>query len=161
MKLYLKSKVFSLHSATTVYDAHEQAQYTAKSPPFTLVDSTTIWDRDEKPICRFSRKFLSFRYTYQISMENGETFSMSMEIFHFAKQVIQIKELGWTLTGNFWEHDYTMENAHGETIASLHRAWLSWGETFEIDICKEAEVNKVVAILVALERLAGTRSAAT
>jgi uncharacterized protein YxjI len=47
-------------------------------------------------------------------------------------------------------HDYTIRYG-GRYLASIHKKWMAWGDSFEVDIANDRDILMVVAVIVAID----------
>jgi uncharacterized protein YxjI len=58
-----------------------------------------------------------------------------------------IRNLDWTVGGNFLAHDYAVTDGRGD-VMRIAKAWLTWGDFYELDIVDER--NELLCLCVAL-----------
>ena len=58
-----------------------------------------------------------------------------------------IDGLGWEIDGSFMAHDYEITEA-GRPIVTICKEWMTWGDTYELDIADTG--NEVMALAVVL-----------
>lgn len=63
---------------------------------------------------------------------------------------------GWEVRGTFWEWDYTIVDAIGGAVATLHKEF-AWTDTYMLDIYDDANVLGVLMIVVAIDTEKDTR----
>ena len=64
---------------------------------------------------------------------------------------------GWEVRGTFWEWDYTILDATGIAVATLHKEF-AWTDTYVLDIYDEANILGVLMVVVAIDTEKDTRS---
>ena len=47
-------------------------------------------------------------------------------------------------------HDYTIESG-GRYIASIHKRWMTWGDSYEIDINDGEDIILALAVIIAID----------
>jgi uncharacterized protein YxjI len=146
MKLYIRQKVFSWGDKFHVFNEFEEDQYCIKGEVFTLGKKLHLYDMSGDELAFIHQKVMSFRPKYYIS-RNGVDIAQIIKKFTFFRQEYLVDGLGWTVSGDFWAHEYEI-SAIGRTIASISKRWFSWGDTYEIDIADDAD--KVMALCVVL-----------
>lgn len=52
------------------------------------------------------------------------------------------------------------ENRFGRPIAQIHKKWLTWGDTYEVEIYNEDFEETIVALVIAIDCVAGSSSLA-
>ena len=69
---------------------------------------------------------------------NGEKTAEILTEFSFLKPRYHIFGKNWTVEGDFLAHDYTIME-QGNEIASVHKVWMSWGDSFELNIYRRSD----------------------
>ena len=91
---------------------------------------------------------MSFAPRYYIS-QYGQTVAEVVKEFSFFKPKYRIDGLGWRVEGDVFDHNYVLVDANGFTVATVSKAWLSWGDAYEIDMAEVADpVITLAAVLV-------------
>ena len=67
--------------------------------------------------------------------------------FTFFKHEYSVNGLGWKVHGDFWDHEYEITD-NGHTIAAVSKEWMTWGDSYELDIIDTE--NEIVALAVVL-----------
>ena len=67
--------------------------------------------------------------------------------FTFFRPRYTVEGLDWDVDGSFWEHDYQI-TANGRPIVTITKEWMTWGDTYELDIADPAD--EIVALAVVL-----------
>ncbi|MDD3217783.1 MAG: LURP-one-related family protein [Lachnospiraceae bacterium] len=159
MILHLKNKILSMHHKIEIFDENEELVYEVASKAISIHDKTVITNAQKEEVANIHRKVLSIHERYYVDMSDGTSFEMKTEILHIVKEVIDIEALGWKILGNFLEHDYRIEDANGNLLASAHKKWMAVHEKYAIDIQDESQVDLIVAVYVVLEHILTMREA--
>ena len=157
-KLYMKQALLTLHKRIELHDENGDLAYEIATEFFSLHDKTHIKNADGNTIADLHKKILSLHAKYYVEMSNGTSFEMHDELFHLTKDIIDIDTLGWTIKGNFMEHDYKIIDSNENVLASTHRKWLSLHEAYEIEIFAEDQLDTIVAVFIVLEHILFTRT---
>lgn len=157
-RLYMKQALMTLHKKMELRDEADNLRYEVATEFFSVHDKTHIKNADGETIAELHKKLLSLHSKYFVEMHDGTQFEMHEELFHLVKDVIDIKKMGWTIKGNFMEHDYEIIDGNGNILASTHRKWLSVHEAYEIEIFDESQLETIVAVFVVLEHILFTRA---
>lgn len=70
--------------------------------------------------------------------------------FTMLKPKYIIEGPNWEVQGDFLSHDYTITDG-GRPIVSIYKKWLSWGDTFELDIADESHEVLAIAVVLAID----------
>lgn len=148
MQLYMKQKVFSLRGKFNVYDAAETPLYTVEGKIVSAHSKHYVYNASGEQVAYIYKKILSLMPKFFIET-NGKTYEMKGKLA-LAHEVSVIEELGWEIKGNFLEHDYTITQ-NGEQIATVHQKWLSWGDTYELDVADGVDEVLVLSVVLCFD----------
>ena len=160
MRLTLKQDMITLHRHSVITDEQGKVLFEAKTKVLSLHDYTSIVDQHDHEVARLSKKLISFHQVHYIDIFNGPSFELSAEILHVFQDVLNIKEAGIRLHGDFLHHDYTITDEEDHLLADVRRKLISLHSTYEIDVHDESRVVECVAIVIALQHINEDRQAA-
>ena len=146
MKLYMKQKVFSWGDTFTVKDAFGQDKYFIKGEVFTLGKKLHVYDLSGREVAFIHQKLWSFMPRYMVAV-NGTDVAEIVKEFTFLRPKYSILGPGWEVNGSFWEHSYDVTE-NGRPVVSIRKEWMTWGDTYELDIADPG--NEVMALAVVL-----------
>ena len=146
MKLYMKQKVFSWADTFTVKDQLGEDKYSIKGEVFSWGKKLHVYDRSGREVAFVRQKLWTFMPRYMVSV-NGTDVAEIVKEFTFLRPKYSILGPGWEVDGSFWEHDYEVTE-NSRPIVSIRKEWMTWGDTYELDIA-DAE-NEVMALAVVL-----------
>lgn len=66
--------------------------------------------------------------------------------------------MGWNVEGDFFAHDYVIDS-NGTEVVSIHKAWVSWGDTFELDIADGNDEITALAVVLAIDAVLDSQNA--
>ena len=146
MKLYMKQKVFSWADTFTVKDQLGEDKYSIKGEVFSWGKKLHVYDRMDREVAFIRQKLWTFMPRYMVSV-NGTDVAEIVKEFTFLRPKYSIIGPGWEVDGSFWEHDYEVTE-NGRPIVSIRKEWMTWGDTYELDIADTG--NEVMALAVVL-----------
>lgn len=146
MKLYMKQKVFSWADTFTVKDSMGEDKYFIKGEAFSWGKKLHVYDRSGREVAFVRQKLWTFMPRYMVSV-NGTDVAEIVKEFTFLRPKYSILGPGWEVDGSFWEHDYEVTE-NGRPIVSIRKEWMTWGDTYELDIADTG--NEVMALAVVL-----------
>ena len=146
MKLYMKQKVFSWADTFTVKDQMGEDKYSVKGEVFSWGKKLHVYDRSGREVAFIRQKLWTFMPRYMVSV-NGTDVAEIVKEFTFLRPKYSILGPGWDVDGSFWEHDYEVTE-NGRPIVSIRKEWMTWGDTYELDIADIG--NEVMALAVVL-----------
>ena len=146
MQLYMKQKVFSWKDKFSILDSNGEDRYYVEGKVISIGKKLRIYDTAENELAFVNQKVVSLMPKFSVEM-NGEEVAVIKKKFTLLKPKYIIEGPGWEVQGDFFGHDYTIVD--GDTIiVSIHKKWMAWGDTFELDIPDER--NEVLAMAVVL-----------
>ena len=146
MKLYMKQKVFAFKDRFYVKDQAGRDCFYVEGELFSLGKKLHIYDADGHELAMVQQKLLTLLPKYVVIVQGEEVAEITKE-FTFFKPRYKVKGPGWTVDGDIWDHDYKIRRGP-DTIVHVSKSWMSWGDTYEIDI--QRDINPIMALAVVL-----------
>ena len=158
--LFTSGKIFSLHNKITITDENENVLYKVQSKVFSIHDKTDIVRATGEHVAHIESKVFSLHEKHMVTMEDGTQFTLSTEIMHIVKDVINIEGLGWQIQGNIAALNFELYDENGEIVALISQKMISLHDKYCIDIYQPEKEEIVVAILITLQHIMQDREAA-
>ena len=158
-KLYMKQKVFSWKDRFTVKDEWGDDRYVVEGKALSLGHKLYIYDVNGEEVAFVRQKVLSLLGRYFVYI-GGEQAAEIQRRFTLARPRFEILGPGWDCRGDFFAHDYEITSAAG-TVASIHKAWLSWGDSYEIAIADGVDERIALAVVLAIDCVLADASSIT
>jgi uncharacterized protein YxjI len=149
MKLYIKQKVFSFNDKFTVKDETGSDRYFVEGEIFTLGKKLHVYDANQTERIFLQQKVWSFLPRFFVFVDGLQVAEIVRE-FTFLKPKYSILGLNWEVIGNFWAHDYEILN-QGHVIVTIKKEWLTWGDTYVLDILDQRDELNALAIVLAID----------
>ena len=149
MKLYMKQKVFSWADTFTVKDPMGEDKYFIKGEAFSWGKKLHVYDRSGREVAFVRQKLWTFMPRYMVSV-NGTDVAEIVKEFTFLRPKYSILGPGWDVDGSFWEHDYEVTE-NGRPIVSIRKEWMTWGDTYELDIADTGDEVMALAVVLAID----------
>ena len=149
MKLYIKQKVFSFRDKFTVKDEDGNDRYYVEGEIFTFGKKLHIFDMNNNEVAFVRQKLMSFMPKFTVEVGSRQIAEIVKE-FTFFKPKYRVDGLGWDVSGDFFAHDYVITDNRGP-IVSIHKQWMSWGDTFELDIDRSSDEVIALAVVLAID----------
>ncbi|SNZ17140.1 Uncharacterized protein YxjI [Terribacillus aidingensis] len=146
---YIKQKVFSFKDSFSVFDAEQQEIYRVTSKLFSMQDRLTITDLKDNPLVEIKQKLAFWKPKYVIE-ENGKQVAEVTKNFTFFKANFSLQPQNWTLVGDVWSRQYTLADENGP-LMRVNKKWLSWGDTYELQMEDETRLLTYIAIMIVLD----------
>ncbi len=153
MLLHAKSKMLSIHKKMEILDESEQVLYTVESKAISIHDTTYVRNAEGQTVATIRHKPISLHETHVIEFADGEEVEVRTEWFHVLDDVIDLEGLGWQMRGDILQHNYEFVNSLGGVLARTHQKWVSLHDVYYIDVLDEAQLDRIVTVYVALERI--------
>lgn len=157
-QLYIKQKVFSLSEKFTVKDEQGQDQYFVEGSFFRIPKTFSIFDSGRQEIGVITKKTFSFLPTFFVGVDGKEEVVIKKELT-FLKPRYAIEAEGIDVQGNWWEMTFDILR-HGEVIGSVRKEWLTWGDTYQVNILDETMEHLVVSLVIAIDCVKADQAAA-
>ena len=146
MSLYIKQHIFSWGDQFSVYDESGNEKYFVEGEVFSFGKKLHLYDMQGRELVFIEQELLTFLPKYNIS-RNETTLAQVVKEFTFFKHEYSVNGLGWSVHGDFWDHEYEITE-NGRTIAAVSKEWMTWGDAYEIRF--GAGVDEVDALAVVL-----------
>ena len=146
MKLYIKEKVFTWGDQFTVKDEYGNDKYIVEGEVLTWGKKLHVYDMDGNEVAFIKQEVWSFLPTYYVFCGDRQVAEIRKE-FSFLFPRYSIEGLGWDIEGHFMAHDYEITK-NGRPIVSISKEWMTWGDSYELDITDPAD--EIVALAVVL-----------
>lgn len=148
MKLYMKQKVFSFRDRFTIKNEYGEDKYYIEGEIFSFGKKLRIYDIGGNELAFVNQKVLSFVPKFTIEA-GGRVIGEIVKKVTFLRPRYIVNGLGWEIEGDFFSHNYDITE-DGRSIVSIHKQWMSWGDTFELDIANDNDNDAVIALAVVL-----------
>ena len=149
MQLYMKQKVFSWKDKFSIMDSSGADKYYVEGKMISVGKKLRVYDTAGNELAFVSQKVVSLMPKFCVEM-NGEEVAVIKKKFTLMKPKYLIEGPGWEVQGDFFSHDYEITDG-GRTIVAIHKKWMAWGDTFELDIADESQEVLAVAVVLAID----------
>lgn len=149
MQLYMKQKVFSWKDKFSILNSFGEDKYYVEGKAISLGKKLRIYDTAGRELAFVNQKVISLMPKFSVEM-NGQEVAVIKKKFTFLKPRYYIEGPGWEVQGDFFGHDYQITE-NGNAIVSIHKKWMAWGDTFELDIADESREVLALAVVLAID----------
>jgi uncharacterized protein YxjI len=146
MKLYIKQKVFSWGDKFTVKDQVGTDRYFVEGEVFSFGKKLHVYDAHHFERAYIKQELLTWMPRYSV-YTNGAQIAQVKREFTFFRPKYTIDGPGWDVEGDFFAHEYQITQS-GRLIATISKEWMTWGDSYELDIADG--VNEITALAVVL-----------
>ncbi|MBH1940592.1 LURP-one-related family protein [Mobilitalea sibirica] len=151
MKLYIKQRIFSVGDKYDIYDANENVVFDVKSQLFAIGAKLHLYDTQGKELYFIKRKITFLLARYEIYQNDTLCATVSQEFALFKRKLRVESRYGEIqIIGDFFQMDYEITK-NGKYFGSIHKKWLSWGDSYELDIPEEEDAGFVCALVIAID----------
>ncbi len=151
MKLYIKQRVFSLGDKYDVYDSQENIVFNVESELFTIGAKLHLYNTQGQELFYIKRSFTLFLADYEIYQENNVIARISQEFsFFHAKLNVESMMGEFEINGDFMSMDYQIIR-NGQYFGGVYKKWLSWGDSYELDIPENQNAGFFCALVIAID----------
>ena len=149
MNFYLKQHVFTFGDQFTIYDRNENPRFLVEGEVFSFGKKLHITDLAGNELIYIEQKLFSFLPTYYI-YRNGREIAEVIKEFTFFKQEYTINGLNWHVTGDVFDHEYSLDDGN-RTVATVSKEWFTWGDTYEIRVDDSVEPILALAVVLVID----------
>ena len=149
MKLYIREKVFSWGDKFTVKDQYGNDKYLVQGEVFSFGKKLHVYDMTGREVAFIKQELWSFLPKYYVFCNGNQVAEIRKE-FTFLFPKYSIAGLGWEINGSFWEHDYEITKS-GTPIVSIRKEWMTWGDTYELDIANPGDELVALAVVLTID----------
>lgn len=149
MRLLFKQRLFSWFDSYDIYSEAGETIYTVKGQP-AWGHCLKLFDALGNEIGTVKERVLTFLPKFELYL--GETYAgcISKE-FSFFHPRFHIDCNGWQVEGSFFEWDYTIFNASGQSVASVSKELFHWTDTYVIDVQDPQDALCALMLVLAID----------
>ena len=148
MKLYYKQKVFSLRQRSEIMDEFGNVLFKAVGE-ISIGRRMHIYDNNDNELAFIQQRLLRLMPRFSVYIGSNHVADIVRNFTLFSHDY-RIEGLGWSVSGDWFAHDYTIR--YGKRyIASIHKQWMSWGDSYEVDIADGEDCVMVLAVIIAID----------
>lgn len=151
-KLYIQQKVFKLRDVYPVLDEEGQTVYEVDQDWKLVGNTVHVRHVASGRSFVIDRELFRFMPHYQVDFSDGRSLTIAQRFSFFRKQIdISSSQFQLQLQGDyFWDLNFSVYNEQ-EEVGSIQKAWLSWGDCYEISVCDPRFEEALLALLIALD----------
>ena len=149
MQLSIKEKYFSWADKFFVKDAMGEDKYTVEGEFLSFGKKLHVYDRWGKEVAFIKQELLTFMPRFTVYVDGIEIAQVRKEFTLFRPRFV-IDGLGWEIEGSFWEHEFQITQG-GRTIVTISKEWMTWGDSYQLDIDKPADEILALAVVLTID----------
>ncbi len=132
MKLYFKQRFFSWFDSYDIFDENGDTVYTVKGA-LSFGKCLHVYDAADNFVGTVKQRVLTWMPQFEIYL-GEEYLGLIKKQFSLFTPTFDIEYLGWSVTGDFFEWDYTISAMSGETVAVVSKELFHFTDTYCIDV---------------------------
>ena len=146
MKFYMKQKVFSWRDRFTIKDEHGRDVYFVEGELLSWGKKLSVTDTNGHEVLFIKQNIWNWLPNYSLLM-GGEEVAVVKKELTFFKPRYTIDGPDWEVEGHIFEHDYSIYEGN-HAVASISKEWLTWGDSYELDVDEENALLALGVILI-------------
>ena len=157
MKYFIKQKIFSWNDKFTIKNEQGKDSYSVEGEFLSWGKKLHVRDSSGKEVLYIEQQLWKFLPTYSLYI-NDEVVAKVRKEFTFFKPQYMIDGPSWQVQGSFWEHDYQIMSDQ-KIIADISKEWLTWGDTYALDIKDEDHALVALGIIIVIDCVVASQQA--
>ena len=158
MKLYIKQKVFTIKDKFTVKDEAGNDKYFVEVKFLSLGKKFYIYNMEKEEVAYIEQKLMNLMPKFFVYVK-GEKIAEIHKKLSFLKPKYEIVGKNWVTNGDLWAHEYNITDMDsGNQIASIHKEWMTWGDSYMLDIEDEKHEISIMALILAIDAVMATKN---
>lgn len=153
-KLYIQQKVFKLRDVYPVLDEEGQTVYEVDQDFKLLGNTVHVRHVASGKSFVIDRELLRFMPHYQVDFSDGSQLTIAQRFSFFRKQIeLTSDQFQLRLQGDYlWDLNFSVYDGQVE-VGSIKKAWLAWGDSYEITVLDASFEEALLALLIALDNI--------
>lgn len=157
-RLYIKQKVFSLSGKFTVKDEHENDVYFVEGSFLKIPKTFSIMNNKRDEVALITKKVFTLLSKFFVDVNGKEVLTIKKE-FSLFKSRYSIDAANIDVQGNWWDMEFQVLQ-HGTVVGQVSKEWLSWGDSYKVEILDDSMEIMMIALVVAIDCVKADQAAA-
>lgn len=156
MRMLLRQRVFSWLDSYDIYDDAGNVLYTVRGQ-LSWGHCLQISDAAGRHVGTVREAVLTWLPRFDLYV--GDTYvGCIQKKFTLFSPAFTLDVNGWTISGNWLEWDYAIQDASGRCVATIAKQLLNWSDTYAIDVADEADALAALMVVLAIDAEKCSRS---
>ena len=153
MKFLIREKIFTFADRFEIEDENGETKYKVVGEIFTFGNKLRLYDLNGMELIYIEQKLFRLLPEYYI-YESGNLIGKIKKEFTFFKPHFQIVSNYGNLTidGDIFHHEFNILR-NGQIIAWISKKWVSWSDTYSIDILEGEDEAFLLSIVITLDQI--------
>ena len=159
MKYYMKQKVFSLKDRFTIMNESGEVIFTVEEESvFRLARKLHMYDHEGNEVAFIRQLLRLWRPCFEV-YTNGNLFCRLRRKWTLLTPAYEFEGLDWSVEGRWHDHEYEVISQN-RVIVSIYKVWMSWGDSYEIDVKDPVDEIPALAVVLAIDAVQADQAAA-
>lgn len=151
MSLYIKQKIFSLTDSYEVFDEEQTPVFRVQREFLSWGAKIHLYDMGGNELFFIKQKVMVLLPEYEIYKNNIMCAQVVKEFTFFKPRLDVSSAYGdFVLDGDFWDMSFSILH-DGVKMGQISKAWLSWGDTYQLDIASGQDEAFFCALTIAID----------
>lgn len=153
MKYYVKQKVFTLKDKFFIKDFEQNDIYQVEGKFISISNKLRLLKMDGTEVLNSKKKLFKIFPLYEIfTPEGGLMASIQKKFSIKPKFDVQMGNLELKVQGSFFAHSFSIYK-EGDVIASIEKKVFAFGDSYEIDIEDDSNLELLLFIVVIIDQV--------
>jgi uncharacterized protein YxjI len=149
----IRERLVRLGEDSDITDEQGRPLFHVDGKVLTLHDRLVIRDTEGREVAQVQRKLVALRPTYEVTVAGQEAAEVRKHLFspfgdRFTIDVPGPDDL--EMRGDLFDHEFTIRRG-GEEVATVSKRWLSFRDTYAVDIAPGQDALVILASVLALD----------
>jgi uncharacterized protein YxjI len=149
----IRERLVRLGEDSDITDEQGRPLFHVDGKVLTLHDRLVIRDTEGREVAQVQRKLVALRPTYEVTVAGQEAAEVRKHLFspfgdRFTIDVPGPDDL--EMRGDLFDHEFTIRRG-GEEVATVSKRWLSFRDTYAVDIAPGQDDLVILASVLALD----------
>lgn len=157
MRLYLKQKVFSWKDKFSVKNSDGDDLYFVEGKVISVGKKLRIYNAEGDELAFVKQKVVALTPKFLVEIDGRDVAQIVKKVTLFKPKYI-VKGPDWEVKGDLFSHDYTIIDKN-RPIITIHKKWMSWGDTFELEVEDGTDTVTALAVVLAIDAVMDAEAA--
>lgn len=150
-QLFIKQKVLKITDHYPVLDANGNEVYHVDEDFKFFGKTIHVTKPDGRQVFTITRELFHLMYRFHTVFNDGKqiTLKQKFQLFHMGIDVIS-NDYTLTLEGDFLSLNFEVFSK-GIKVGQIYKKWLSWGDTFTIDVIDPEFEEELLALMIMVD----------
>ena len=153
MKYYVKQKVFTIKDKFFIKDFEQNDIYQVEGKFMSISNKLYLQKPDGTEVLNTKKKLFKFFPLYEIFSPEGDVLASIQKKFGIKPKFdVQMGNLELKVQGSFFAHSFSIYK-EGTIIASIEKKVFTFGDSYEIDIEDETNLELLLFIVIIIDQV--------